>query len=121
MTTRRSSSNSSSCLPEFRVGSFVGRYRKCGRPWCHCARVDSPGHGPSWSLTRSVEGKTVTKIIPTEAVETVQQQIARYHRFQEVIHDLVETNTQICDALLATGSDEQVGPEGVEKRGSSRR
>ena len=108
-------------LDEFRAGSLVGRYRKCGRPWCHCAREGSPGHGPSWSLTRTIKGKTVTKIIHPQSVEMVQHQIAGYHRFQQVVSALVETNTQICDTLLATESNEQDGPEGAEKRGSSGR
>jgi hypothetical protein len=51
-------------LGDMRPGSLVGRFRKCGKPGCHCAQPASEGHGPSWSLTRSVEGKTVTKVIP---------------------------------------------------------
>lgn len=105
-------------FPDFRPGSLIGRYRKCGKLQCHCAREDSPGHGPCWSLTRTVNGKTVTKIIKPEAVETSTHQIAEYHRFQQVIHELVETNVKICDTLLEVDADEQEGPEGAEKGGS---
>ena len=38
-------------IEEFRPGSLVERYRKCGKPTCHCAREGERGHGPSWSLT----------------------------------------------------------------------
>ncbi len=87
-------------LSDFRPGSLVERYRRCGKPYCHCAKPGAKGHGPSYSLTRSVKGKTVTKIIPKEEVETTRLQIQEYHRFREVIGELVETNEKICDAQL---------------------
>ncbi|HVT15319.1 MAG TPA: DUF6788 family protein, partial [Thermoanaerobaculia bacterium] len=46
---------------EMRPGSLVGRYRRCGKASCHCAEEGAQGHGPSWSLTRVVDGKTVTR------------------------------------------------------------
>ena len=104
-------------LADFRAGSLVGRYRKCGKPGCRCAREGQPGHGPSWSLTRSVKGKTVTKIISAEAVETTEQQIAECHRFQQIVHELVEINVKICDALRE--ADDRNDPERAEKGGST--
>lgn len=105
-------------FPTFRPGSLVGRYRKCGKLNCHCAREGDPGHGPSWSLTRAVKGKTVTKIIKPKDVETTQQQIAEHHRFQHVIHELIETNVKICDTLLETVPNGDQGSGGAEKGGS---
>ena len=54
---------------DMRPGSLVERYRRCGKPGCHCAGKGASGHGPSWSLTRTVGGKTVTRIIPPHAVD----------------------------------------------------
>ena len=48
-------------------------------------------------------GKTVTKIIPKEEVEMTRRQIQEYHRFREVVGELVETNEKICDAKLEAG------------------
>ena len=90
-------------LSDFRPGSLVERYRRCGKPYCHCAKPGAKGHGPSYSLTRSVKGKTVTKIIPKEEVEMTRRQIQEYHRFREVVGELVETNEKICDAKLEAG------------------
>ena len=56
-------------LGDLRPGSLTPRYRRCGKPTCHCAAEGAPGHGPSWSLTWAVEGKTRTRIIPAEVVE----------------------------------------------------
>lgn len=47
-------------IGDLRPGSLVPRFRKCGKPSCHCAKRGDPGHGPSYSLTRPVESKTVT-------------------------------------------------------------
>jgi len=94
-----------SMLP-FRQGSLEKRFRKCGKPNCHCAQPGSPGHGPTWVLTRKVKGKTVTKIIREDAVEATMKQIAEFHRFQEVIQEYVETNIQICDELLEESKDD---------------
>ncbi len=83
---------------EMRPGALVGRYRKCGKPSCHCAQLESGGHGPSWSLTRVVAGKTLTKIIPAAAVDNTQAQIAEHRRFRELTRELVAVSEQICDA-----------------------
>lgn len=107
-------------IEEFRPGSLLGRYRKCGKPTCHCAREGDRGHGPSWSLTRAVNGKTVTKIIPADRVEATQQQIERYRELQRLFHEYTELNVRICDTLLEDQHDESDSPEGAEKGGSTR-
>jgi len=101
-------------LSDFRPGSLVERYRRCGKPYCHCAKPGAKGHGPSYSLTRSVKGKTVTKIIPKEEVEATRLQIQEYHRFREAVGELVETNDKICDAQLETKKE---ALREVEKKG----
>ncbi len=91
-------------LVDFRPGSLVERYRRCGKPYCHCAKPGAKGHGPSYSLTRSVKGKTITKIIPKDAVETTRQQLHEYHLFREAVDELVDTNEKICDTQLEASS-----------------
>jgi hypothetical protein len=88
-------------LGDLRPGSLVGRYRRCGKPNCHCAREERGGHGPSWSLTRGVGGRTVTRIIPPAAVPRTREQIAEYHRLRRLTAELVEVSDGLCDALLA--------------------
>ena len=103
---------------DFRPGSLVERYRRCGKPTCHCAQEGEAGHGPLWSLTREVGGKTVTRIIPTDAVESTRQQIVEYRRFRGLVRDLVEINEQLCDARIKT-SKEAFGEEA--KKGASKK
>lgn len=95
-------------LGDMRPGSLVERYRKCGKPSCHCAPKDARGHGPSYSLTHGVRGKTVTRIIPKgPAVEQARAQIAEYRHFRQLVRQLVEVSEQICEAQLRSGPEEE--------------
>lgn len=115
-------------LGDMRPGSLVDRYRRCGKPTCHCAGRDAEGHGPSWSLTRAVAGKTVTRIIPASAVEQTRQQLDEYHRFRLLVRELVEVSEQLCEARLRAsepGSEQEAAKKGgsrlLSKRKSSPR
>src|SRR5882762_3614924 len=88
-------------ISDLRRGSLTARFRKCGKPNCHCAQKDSPGHGPSYSLTHRVGGKTVTQVIPQgPAVERAKAQIAEYRRFRSLVRELIAVSEQICCAQL---------------------
>ena len=104
---RRTIQDQLAALGDLRPGSLTPRYRKCGKPTCHCAAQGDPGHGPSWSLTWAVEGKTRTRIIPTEAVEETQAQIAEYRRARTLTRELFEVSTRMCDAHLETAKAAQ--------------
>lgn len=110
-----------SSLAELRSGSLVSSYRKCGKSRCHCSREGDPGHGPSWLVTRKVEGKTVTKVVDARSVDVVRAQIDEYHRLQRIVHEFVETNVKICDVLLEADGEIGDDPERAEKRGSAAR
>jgi hypothetical protein len=104
-------------LGDLRPGCLVARYRRCGKANCHCAQSGDPGHGPSFSLTRRVDDKTVTRIIPPgPAVEQTREQIAEYHRLRSLLQELVEVSEQICQAKL-----EAAPARTGEKKGSKRR
>lgn len=95
---------------EMRPGSLVVRFRKCGKPSCHCAKKDDQGHGPSYSLTRPVAGKTVTRIIPAgPAVQRTRQQLDQYHRFRQLVQQLVAVSERICDWQLRQAGSEAEG------------
>lgn len=88
-------------IDDLRPGFLTARFRKCGKPNCHCARQDSPGHGPSYSLTHRVAGRTVTQVIPSgPAVERAKAQIAEYRRFRNLVRELITVSEQICSAQL---------------------
>lgn len=109
-------------LGELRPGSLTERYRKCGKPTCHCATEASGGHGPSYSLSRKVEGKTVTRIIPPAAVAETREQLAEYQRFRALGAELIEVSDRLCDARLRMkASSETAAAEKGGSRARSRR
>ena len=88
-------------IDDLRPGFLTARFRKCGKPNCHCAQKDSRGHGPSYSLTHRFGGKTVTQVIPQgPAVERAKAQIAEYRRFRNLVRELIAVSEQICSAQL---------------------
>ena len=88
-------------IDDLRPGFLTARFRKCGKSNCHCAQKDSLGHGPSYSLTHRVGGKTVTQVIPQgPAVERAKAQIAEYRRFRNLVRELITVSEQICSVQL---------------------
>src|SRR3974390_2085583 len=84
-------------LGDLRPGSITAVVRRCGKPSCHCAKPNDPGHDPQFRLTRRVAGKTVTETFPNPAAfRKAQQEVAEFHRLQKLSEDLVSINQQIC-------------------------
>jgi len=84
-------------LKDMRPGSIVGAVWRCGKPNCHCAQPDDPGHGPNLRLTYKWHGKTVTEALPTTAaVRKAEGEIAEFRKYQQLGRELVEVNEQIC-------------------------
>lgn len=84
-------------LNDMRPGSIVGAVWRCGKPNCHCARPDDPGHGPSVRLTYKWRGKTCTEALPTPAaVRKAEQEIAEFRNYQQLSRDLVDVSEQVC-------------------------
>src|SRR2546428_8536248 len=52
-------------LGDLRPGSITTTQGKCGKPTCHCAEAEHPGHGPHWRLTYKAEGGTHTQRLPS--------------------------------------------------------
>jgi len=71
--------------------------RRCGKPSCHCAKPNDPGHDPQFRLTRRVAGKSVTETFPNPAaLREAQEEVTEFHRFQKLGEDLVSINEKIC-------------------------
>jgi hypothetical protein len=102
-------------VDDLRPGFLTARFRKCGKPNCHCAQKDSPGHGPSYSLTHRAGGKTVTQVIPQgPAVERAKAQIAEYRRFRNLVRELIVVSEQICSAQVR--DSEALPASGAKKK-----
>jgi len=84
-------------LGDLRPGSICAVPRRCGKPGCHCAKPNDPGHDPQIRLTRKVKGKTVAESFPSpSAWRKAQFEIGEYHRFQKLSAELLAVNEKIC-------------------------
>jgi hypothetical protein len=84
-------------LGDLRPGSVTAVVRRCGKPSCHCAQPQDPGHGPQFRLTRKIGGKTVTESFASPAAfRKAQREIEEFHRFQNLSAELVAVNERIC-------------------------
>lgn len=86
-----------SSVGDLRPGSICAVARRCGKPTCHCAKPNDPGHHPQLRLTRKVGGKTVAEsFVSPVAFRKAQAEINEYQRFQKLCTRLVEINQKIC-------------------------
>lgn len=87
-------------IGDMRQGSLTERYLKCGKAECRCGKEQSYVHGPHFSLTKAIKGKTVTRMIPKHAVQTTKAQIAQFQEFRRLSREFLEVNEAICDTKL---------------------
>jgi len=109
-------------LGDLRAGSITTTQGKSGKPTCHCAEPDHPGHGPFWRLTYKTEGRTHTQSLPsTRERHKVEAEVAEFRRFQQLSRDFQEVNTAICQlrSVDSIGLEEKNG--GSHPTGSSPR
>ncbi len=104
-------------LGDLRPGKLHENYRKCGKPNCHCADDDSPGHGPSYVLNRSIRGRPRSVRIPPEEFERTRRLVEEHERFLDISARYLEASEALADAVRSQEGD---GAR-AEKGGSSRR
>jgi hypothetical protein len=99
-------------LGDLRTGSICAVPRRCGKPTCHCAKPNDPGHDPQIRLTRKVDGRTVAESFPSPSVwRKAQAEIDEYHRFQKLSAELIAINEKICMQRPLEAESEAWTPE----------
>jgi hypothetical protein len=98
-----------------RRATLTKRFMKCNKPGCACAHDESARHGPYYSLTQRVEGRTRTRYIQPEQVEQVERQIEAGKRFRQQIDAFWQSCRRWADAELEA---ETTAAKAAEKRGS---
>ena len=100
-----------------RRGSLSERTIRCGKPGCACAHDPNARHGPYYSLTRAVKGKTQSRFLTPEQADVARQQIDAGHEFRIQVDDYWEACEEWADIELA---DRTASTEEAKKRGSKR-
>src|SRR3984893_2999614 len=74
-------------LGDFRPGSITASVRRCGKPSCHCAKPNDPGHQPQFRMSRKVNGKTVNESFARPgALRQAHVEVAEAQGWQELVH-----------------------------------
>jgi len=101
-----------------RRGSLSERTIRCGKAGCACAQDPKARHGPYFSLTQAVEGKTKSRYLTTEQAAMAQQHVAAGRGFRQQIDAYWEACEQWSDAQLEIPSS--ASSREAQKRGSKR-
>jgi hypothetical protein len=104
-----------SSLPPFSEivrGSLLTRYRRCGKPTCHCAKTR--GHGPAHYLQVTLRpGKTEQILLSEEMLPVAQRWVENYRRWWDALEKVSEVNRR----LLRLRAAEVIGlQEGTGKK-----
>ncbi len=75
-------------------GSLSQSHLRCGKPTCHCAQPNDPGH-PIWTLTFMVDGEKHTQHIPHDWVQEVQRRVQAGREFQDAVREVLAANAQL--------------------------
>ena len=82
-------------LPENLLpGSLTESATRCGKPGCHCAKPDDPGHS-AWTLTFMNDGKRRVERIPKAWADQVRDRVRAGREFQDAMHDLLTANAEL--------------------------
>ncbi len=75
-------------------GSLIERYKRCGKPGCHCA--EGPGHGPKYYLSVSRSGqRPVMEYVPQEFRDQVEASLANHRRLREIVEEIARINREL--------------------------
>jgi hypothetical protein len=90
-------------LPSFAQivrGSLVTRYRRCGKPTCHCAQ--SRGHGPAHYLVVTLRpGKTEQILLSEEMLPVARQFLNNYKRWWAALEKVSAVNRRLLRLRVA--------------------
>lgn len=100
-----------------RRGSVAERYVKCSKPSCACASNPEARHGPYFSLTRGVGGRTQSRFLSAAQAELVRRQVEAGQQFRRQVEAFWEACEQWADAQLKGPA---AASEAAQKRGFKR-
>lgn len=96
-----------------RRGSVSERYVKCHKPGCLCGQRRDARHGPYYSLSRVVKGRTRSRWLGAEQAAVVRQQIEAGQQFRKKVEAYWEACEQWADTQLSESGT--AWPEEIKK------
>lgn len=81
-------------LSEILRGSLIERYKRCGKPGCHCAT--GRGHGPKYYLSVSqANNSPAMDYVPQDYHEQASQHLANYRLIREILGQICQINREL--------------------------
>lgn len=101
-----------------RRGSVSERYVKCNRAGCPCVDQPEGRHGPYYSVSRVVNGKTKSQWLDAEEAKVVREQVEVGQQFRKDVDAYWEVCEKWADAQLEAP---QVTSREAAKKGGSKK
>ena len=103
-------------IGDMRNGTLSIRYQRCGKSPCVCDDPIYPGHGPIYSFSTVVNGRTKIRNykLGTE-LDKLQKEIENYQTFRKVSNGVVAISSQICDLRPVPEIDDKNELEELKK------
>ena len=79
-------------------GTLLERRTRCGRPGCRCGADPPVPHGPYWSWTRKVEGKTQTRYLSADQHADYEEWFDTAKRLRTLVSALESLGLQVAEA-----------------------
>ncbi|MBA3358759.1 MAG: hypothetical protein H0U20_04805 [Thermoleophilaceae bacterium] len=87
------------CLP----GTLTARRTRCSSPGCRCRREPPVLHGPYYSWTRKIAGKTVTQTLSPDQAERYQPWFTDARRLRALTTELEALSLRIAETAEGWG------------------
>ncbi len=85
-------------IGDMRSGSLSVRYQRCSKSPCVCDDPQHPGHGPIYSFSTVMDGKTKIKNYKLgPELEKLRREVENYQAFKKLSQELIAISHQICD------------------------
>ena len=101
-----------------RRGSVSERFVKCGKSACSCAQDPKSRHGPYFSFTHAVKGRTQSRFLSCEEAAVVRRQIERGQQFRGEVDAYWKRCERVAEQEL---SNLEAAPQEAAKKGGSKR
>jgi len=101
-----------------RRGSVSERFVKCNRAGCRCADRPDARHGPYFSVSRVVKGKTRSRWLDAEQAKLVREQVEAGQQFRTHVETYWQACERWADAQLE--APEATSHEAAQKGGSKK-
>lgn len=78
-------------------GTVLHRHARCGKPNCRCHADPPVLHGPFWSWTRKVAGKTITRRLTADQLHDYQPWLDNSRHLRALVSELEDLSLRVLD------------------------